>query len=69
MASVNLESAVQIVAIVGGSIALLAASFQVVDTFLDINEKLYKRRFRRKESNPDTTTTTISETNPTRPKR
>lgn len=47
MTGLNLETAVQVVTIIGGIIALLLAAVQMVDTWLDIGEKLRKRRSRK----------------------
>lgn len=44
MGDVYLETAVQVVAIVGGVIALVLAGLQAAETWLDIGEKLKKRR-------------------------
>ncbi|MBX7254506.1 MAG: hypothetical protein K1X50_21170 [Candidatus Promineofilum sp.] len=44
MENVNLETAVQVVAIVSGVIALVLAGLQAAETWLDIGEKLKMRR-------------------------
>ena len=44
MENVNLETAVQVVAIVSGVIALVLAGLQATETWLDIGEKLKRRR-------------------------
>lgn len=49
MASVQVESVVQVVTILGGVFALLLALLQIVETYLDIGEKLHKQRLRRKQ--------------------
>ena len=48
MDSANLEAILQVVTILGGAIALLLAVMQIFDTYLDIGEKLRKRRLRQK---------------------
>ena len=54
MASIDLETAVQLITIAGGAVALLLAALQLVDTYLDIAEKLRKRRRVRKKTNKPT---------------
>lgn len=49
MASIQIESVVQVVTILGGIVALLLALLQIVDTYLDIGEKLRKQRSRKKQ--------------------
>lgn len=44
MGNIYLETAVQAVAIVGGVVALMLAGLQAAETWLDIGEKLKKRR-------------------------
>lgn len=44
MGNVYLETAVQAVAIVGGVVALVLGGLQAAETWLDIGEKLKKRR-------------------------
>lgn len=44
MGDVYLETAVQVVAIVGGVVALVLAGLEATETWLDIGEKLRKRR-------------------------
>lgn len=44
MANVYLETAVQVVAIMGGVVALVLAGLQAAETWIDIAEKLRKRR-------------------------
>lgn len=48
MDTVNLETVLRIVTILGGTIALLLAVLQIVETYLDIGEKLQKRRLKQK---------------------
>lgn len=48
MANIQIETAVQVITILGGTVALLLAVMQIVDTYLDIGEKLRKKRLRRK---------------------
>ncbi len=50
MGNFNLETTVQVVTVLGGIIALLLATLQIADTWLDISEKLRKRRLRKKKS-------------------
>jgi hypothetical protein len=52
MASIQVESVVQVVTILGGIVALLLALLQIVETYLDIGEKLRKQRLRKKEKPP-----------------
>lgn len=42
----NLEVILLVVTILGGVVALVLAVFQLVDTYLDIGEKLKKRRLK-----------------------
>lgn len=44
MGNIYLETVVQVVAIVGGVVALMLAGLQAAETWLDISEKLKKRR-------------------------
>lgn len=44
MGNVNWETAVQVVAVVGGVVALVLAGLQAAETWIDIGEKLRKRR-------------------------
>lgn len=48
MAGIQLELVVQGITILGGAVALMLTVFQIVDTYLDIKEKLRKRRTRGK---------------------
>lgn len=48
MASLSLEAVAQVVTIIGGAAALLLAALEMIDTYLDIGEKLRKRRAARK---------------------
>ena len=49
MASIQVEFVVQAITILGGAVALLLALLQIVETYLDIGEKLRKQRFRKKQ--------------------
>ena len=51
MTSFNLDTAVQIVTIIGGLVALVLAGVEIADTWLDIIDKLSKRRRRKTDSN------------------
>ncbi len=44
MGYVNLETAAQVVAIAGGVVAMVAAGRRAAETWIDIGEKLKKRR-------------------------
>lgn len=44
----NLGEASHVVSIAGGTIALMLAALQIADTWLDIGEKLRKRRARKR---------------------
>ncbi len=46
MAGLQLELVAQGITILGGVVASLLAGFQIIDTYLDIKEKLRKRRTR-----------------------
>lgn len=48
MGNVYLETAVQVVTIVGGVVALVLAGLQAAETWLDIGEKLKKQRRKRR---------------------
>ena len=48
MGSIELETAVYLVTVVGAVVALVLAGLQAAETWLDIREKLRKRRQRRK---------------------
>lgn len=50
MGSIELETAVHLVTIVGGVAALVLAGLQAAETWLDIGEKLRKRQRARKRS-------------------
>ena len=50
MTSFNLDTAVQIVTIMGGLVALVLAGVEIADTWLDITDKLSKRRRRKSDS-------------------
>jgi hypothetical protein len=49
MAGIQLDTIVQVVTILGGLIALLLALLQIVETYLDVGEKLRKQRLRKKQ--------------------
>lgn len=53
MANIQIETLVQAVTILGGTVALLLAVLQIVETYLDIGEKLHKQRLRKKQKPPD----------------
>jgi hypothetical protein len=53
MANIQMETLVQVVTILGGTVALLLAVLQIVETYLDIGEKLRKQRLRNKQKRPD----------------
>ena len=53
MANIQMEMLVQAVTILGGTVALLLAVLQIVETYLDIGEKLRKQRLRKKQKPPD----------------
>lgn len=53
MASIQVEIVVQIIALLGGTVTLLLGLIQIVDTYLDIGDKLHKRRLMRKRKRPD----------------
>lgn len=53
MANIQMEMLVQAVTILGGTVALLLAALQIVETYLDIGEKLRKQRLRKKQKRPD----------------
>ena len=52
MEGTNLETLLQVVTIVGGIVALLLALLQIVETYVDIGDKLHKRRLDRKNQAP-----------------
>lgn len=52
MESANLETILQVVTILGGIIALFLALLQIVETYVDIGDKLHKRRLERKNQAP-----------------
>lgn len=49
MASIQVEFVVQVVTILSGAVALALALLQIVETYLDIGEKLRKQRLRSKQ--------------------
>ena len=53
MANIQIETAVQVITILGGTVALLLAVLQIAETYLDIGEKLRKRRLVRKRKRPN----------------
>lgn len=48
MEGVNLETLLQGVTILGGIVALFLALLQIVETYVDIGDKLHKRRLSRR---------------------
>ncbi len=52
MEGVDLETIVQVVTILGGIIALLLALLQIVETYVNIGDKLHKRQLDRKNKMP-----------------
>ena len=52
MQSLHLEAAVQVVTILGGVVSLLLATLKLADTWLDIGDKLRKRRRAQKRQQP-----------------
>lgn len=52
MEGINLETLLQVVTIVGGIIALFLALLQIIETYVDIGDKLHKRRLERKNQTP-----------------
>lgn len=52
MEGTNLETLLQVVTIVGGIVALFLAFLQIVETYVDIGDKLHKRRLDRKNRAP-----------------
>ncbi len=49
MANIQIETVVQVVTILGGTVALALAALQIVETYLDMGEKLHKKRLRKKQ--------------------
>lgn len=47
MDTLNTEAILGVVTIVGGLVAIVLGIFQVVDTYLDIGDKLRKRQLRK----------------------
>lgn len=52
MEGINLETILQVVTILGGIIALFLALLQIIETYVDIGDKLHKRRLERKNQAP-----------------
>jgi hypothetical protein len=52
MEGINLDTNVQAVTILGGIIALFLALLQIIETYVDIGDKLRKRRLDRKNQAP-----------------
>jgi len=50
MAGFNLDTAAQVITIVGGLVALVLAGVEIADTWLDIGDKVSKRRKRKEYS-------------------
>lgn len=53
MASIQVETIVQVITILGCTVTLLLALLQIVETYLNIGEKLRKRRLLQKQKRPD----------------
>jgi hypothetical protein len=51
--NIDLAAPVQLVSILGGTIALVLAILQIVETYLDTGEKLRQRRLEWKQKAPD----------------
>lgn len=49
MGTVNFDTIAQIVTVLGGAVALLLAALQIVETYLDVSEKLRKRRSKKRK--------------------
>lgn len=47
MDTINLEVVILVVTIISGVVTLILALFQIVDTYLDIGDKLRKRQLRK----------------------
>lgn len=47
MDTLNFEAILGVVTIVGGLVALVLGIFQLVNTYLDIGDKLHKRQLRK----------------------
>jgi len=52
MEGINLETLLQVVTILGGIIALFLALLQIIETYVDIGDKLHKRRLDQKNQIP-----------------
>ena len=52
MESTNLETLLQIVTIIGGIVTLFLALLQIIETYVDIGDKIHKRRLERKNQAP-----------------
>lgn len=52
MEGINLEVILKVVTILGGIVALFLALLQIVETYVDIGDKLHKRRLDRKNQAP-----------------
>lgn len=55
MEGINLETLLQVVTILGGIVALFLALLQIIETYVDIGDKLHKRQLERKNKVPDQT--------------
>lgn len=49
MDTINLDAVLLVVTIVGGVVALILKLFQIVDTYLDIGDKVRKRQGRQSQ--------------------
>lgn len=49
MANMQLDAVVGVVTILGGAVALVLALLQIIETYLDVGEKLRKLRLRKKQ--------------------
>lgn len=52
MEGINLEVILKVVTILGGIIALFLALLQIIETYVDIGDKLHKRQLERKNPAP-----------------
>lgn len=53
MEGINLETLLQVVTILGGIVAFFLALLEIIETYMDIGEKLRKQRLRKKQKSPD----------------
>lgn len=59
MNPIDLEHILIVVTIIGGVVALVLALFQIVDTYLDIGDKIRKRQAGTKNQNRNQSSSTI----------